>query len=41
LRIVPDLGLAEELAHDPFVIALEQWPESAFAGTRDSVSDWP
>jgi RNA polymerase sigma-70 factor, ECF subfamily len=28
MRIVRDLGIAEELAHDTLVIALEQWPES-------------
>ncbi|HEV7829574.1 MAG TPA: RNA polymerase sigma factor [Pseudonocardiaceae bacterium] len=27
-RIVGDVGLAEELAHDALVAALEQWPES-------------
>src|SRR6266568_4515027 len=27
-RIVRDLGLAEYLAHDALVAALEQWPES-------------
>src|SRR5689334_4665676 len=27
-RIVRDVGLAEELAQDALVIALEQWPES-------------
>jgi RNA polymerase sigma factor (sigma-70 family) len=27
-RIVRDVGLAEELAHDALVAALEQWPES-------------
>jgi RNA polymerase sigma-70 factor, ECF subfamily len=27
-RIVRDIGLAEELAHDALVAALEQWPES-------------
>jgi RNA polymerase sigma-70 factor, ECF subfamily len=27
-RIVRDVGLAEDLAHDALVIALEQWPES-------------
>ena len=28
LRIVRDVGLAEELAQDALVAALEQWPES-------------
>src|SRR6187397_2268807 len=27
-RIVRDIGLAEELAQDAFVAALEQWPQS-------------
>src|SRR6266849_3141137 len=27
-RIVRDVGLAEDLAHDELVAALEQWPES-------------
>src|SRR5678809_542623 len=27
-RIVRDVGLAEDLAHDALVAALEQWPES-------------
>lgn len=27
-RMVRDVGLAEDLAHDAFVAALEQWPES-------------
>ncbi|MBV9637200.1 MAG: RNA polymerase sigma factor [Methylobacteriaceae bacterium] len=27
-RIVRDVGLAEELAHDAFVIALERWPQT-------------
>ena len=27
-RIVRDVGLAEDLAHDALVVALEQWPES-------------
>src|ERR1700681_1084341 len=27
-RIVDDVGIAEELAHDALVVALEQWPES-------------
>jgi RNA polymerase sigma-70 factor, ECF subfamily len=27
-RVVRDVGLAEELAHDAFVAALEQWPET-------------
>src|SRR5215216_1610135 len=27
-RIVRDIGLAEDLAHDALVAALEQWPES-------------
>src|SRR5688500_4707527 len=27
-RIVRDVGIAEELAHDALVAALQQWPES-------------
>src|SRR6266550_732917 len=27
-RIVRDVGLAEDLAHDALVVALERWPES-------------
>src|SRR5262245_56040595 len=27
-RMVRDVGLAEDLAHDALVIALERWPES-------------
>src|SRR5580765_3882647 len=27
-RMVRDIGLAEDLAHDALVAALEQWPES-------------
>src|SRR5512145_1224532 len=27
-RIVRDIGVAEDLAHDALVAALEQWPES-------------
>jgi predicted RNA polymerase sigma factor len=27
-RLVRDVGLAEDLAHDALVAALEQWPES-------------
>src|SRR2546423_11151048 len=27
-RIVRDIGLAEDLAHDALIAALEQWPES-------------
>ena len=29
-RIVRDVGIAEELAQDALVAALEQWPEAAF-----------
>jgi RNA polymerase sigma factor (sigma-70 family) len=36
-RIVRDLGLAEELAQDALVAALEQWPES---GTPDNPGAW-
>jgi RNA polymerase sigma factor (sigma-70 family) len=31
-RIVRDVGLAEDLAHDALVAALEQWPESGVPG---------
>ena len=31
-RVVRDVGLAEELAQDALVIALEQWPESGVPG---------
>ncbi|HYJ66252.1 MAG TPA: RNA polymerase sigma factor [Nocardioidaceae bacterium] len=36
-RLVRDVGLAEELAQDVFVIALEQWPES---GVPDNPGAW-
>src|SRR5437762_6168333 len=36
-RIVRDVGLAEELAQDAFVAALEQWPES---GVPDKPGAW-
>ncbi len=36
-RIVRDVGLAEELAHDALVIALERWPES---GVPDNPGAW-
>src|SRR3977135_2259500 len=36
-RIVRDVGLAEELAQDALVIALEQWPES---GVPDNPGAW-
>jgi RNA polymerase sigma factor (sigma-70 family) len=36
-RIVRDVGLAEELAQDAFVVALEQWPE---AGVPDDPGPW-
>ena len=36
-RIVHDVGLAEELAQDTFVIALEQWP---VAGIPDHPGSW-
>ena len=31
-RIVRDVGIAEDLAHDALVVALEQWPESGVPG---------
>src|SRR5262245_52126515 len=36
-RLVQDIGLAEELAQDALVIALEQWPE---AGVPDNPGSW-
>jgi RNA polymerase sigma factor (sigma-70 family) len=36
-RIVRDVGLAEELAQDAFVVALEQWPQS---GVPDNPGAW-
>jgi len=36
-RIVHDVGLAEELAQDAFVVALEQWPRS---GVPDNPGAW-
>jgi RNA polymerase sigma factor (sigma-70 family) len=36
-RIVRDVGLAEELAHDALVVALEKWPES---GIPDNPGAW-
>ena len=37
VRIVRDVGLAEELAQDALVVALEQWPES---GVPDNPGAW-
>jgi RNA polymerase sigma-70 factor (ECF subfamily) len=36
-RIVRDVGLAEDLAQDAFIVALEQWPES---GVPDNPGAW-
>jgi len=36
-RIVRDVGIAEELAQDALVAALEQWPES---GIPDNPGAW-
>ena len=36
-RIVRDVGLAEDLAQDALVAALEQWPES---GVPDNPGAW-
>jgi RNA polymerase sigma-70 factor (ECF subfamily) len=36
-RIVGDVGLAEDLAHDALVVALERWPE---AGIPDNPGAW-
>src|SRR5438270_13355466 len=37
MRVVRDLGIAEELAQDALVAALEQWPES---GVPDNPGAW-
>src|SRR5213596_974903 len=36
-RVVHDVGVAEDLAHDALVAALEQWPES---GVPDNPGAW-
>src|SRR3546814_20965095 len=36
-RMVHDVGLAEELAQDPLVAALERWPET---GVPDNPAAW-
>jgi hypothetical protein len=36
--IVRDIGLAEDLAHDAFVTALEQWPGSGPTGSYSRLS---
>ena len=36
-RMVRDVGLAEDLAHDALVVALERWPES---GVPDNPGAW-
>src|SRR5258708_29392210 len=36
-RVVRDVGVAEELAQDALVVALEKWPES---GVRDNPGAW-
>src|SRR5439155_12888764 len=36
-RIVRDVGIAEDLAHDALVAALQQWPES---GIPDNPGAW-
>src|SRR5688500_17642134 len=36
-RIVRDVGIAEELAQDALVVALEQWPET---GVPDNPGAW-
>ena len=38
-RIVRDVGLAEELAQDALVAALEKWPESGVPGQPGRVAD--
>src|SRR5512145_2688688 len=37
VRMVRDVGLAEELAQDALVVALEKWPE---AGVPDNPGAW-
>src|SRR5436190_13463894 len=37
VRIVRDVGVAEDLAHDALVAALEQWPQS---GIPDNPGAW-
>src|SRR3954466_7909010 len=37
VRIVRDVGLAEDLAHDALVAALERWPQS---GVPDNPGAW-
>src|SRR6201989_2828052 len=37
MRLAKDVGVAEELAHDALVIALERWPES---GVPDNPGAW-
>src|SRR5580765_532805 len=36
-RMVRDVGLAEDLAHDALVVALERWPQS---GVPDNPGAW-
>ena len=38
-RMLRDVGLAEELAQDALVVALEQWPEIRRAGQSRRVAD--
>ena len=33
-RLVHDVGIAEEIAQDAFVLALEQWPEQGVPTNR-------
>ena len=33
VRMVRDIGLAEDLAHDALVAALQQWPDSGIPAT--------
>src|SRR4030081_1673860 len=40
MRIVRDVGVAEDLAQDALVAALEQWPESGVPKTR-APGSWP
>jgi len=34
VRYLRDVGLAEEIAQDAFVLALERWPETVSRATR-------
>ena len=40
-RMVRDVGLAEDLAQDALVAALERWPECHMVATLRQISDAP